>query len=406
MKAAQHRDALRDRMVGGRRYALLLPAALALGPASGQPSTTAKRHVDGAAQGDVRAIVPLSPEHLGMSTSRLVRHCDLPALMLSPTGRYLLSWQPTWRQTTAARNSRTVTISDLDCEQNTPSQACHVTLQALDGLRPVAWSRDERTLFLVEQDTALAAIALGDDLRETRVRDRAPLDRALARTLASVDVTASDHAAQEAPRLAREMARIRIAMRPGETVLGLHVRSGRAPSALIEAGTDTSPALATHLIVGTTRHPLAQRGPELMQARVTFEGKGARAVSATGLRVDVGAASPMPTPKPLEAPLVSASDGRWHGAVSPWSATLPSNAPRPSEGAQSYDWTDSGDMAQRTRRQGVTRLSGRRKGRSWATACPATDMGIPGFQDRRLQLGTPARPLDAIRASVAGQDNR
>jgi len=353
----------------------------------------------------VRTIVPLTPDHMGIFAEDRDVNCDHWDAILSPSGKYLISSRPIWRQATAAQNSMTVAVTDLNCVLlNTSGSECSLIFQAFDGLRPIAWSKDETSIFMIEQDRNLVEVGWGAKIQDARVIGRISLGVRLGRTIASFDVTSSSNVIQEAHRLRGADTLVRSALGPDDRILNLFVRDGSTPTAIAER----DPSLATMLVIGDRTWPLPVPGPALMRSQISFEGGQKRSVVGTGFRIDIGHKAKV-VPTPYDKPLISVSDGRLKEFVGPWTHISGRLAGPSAEDAGeliAFDRNGQGDEVRLIRQANRTIVKGLRNNQIWTGDCKADADATAPIRDTLVSLGTSDRPLMAIRSSTQNTQKR
>ncbi|MEH6462083.1 hypothetical protein [Chitinimonas sp. JJ19] len=334
---------------------------------------------------------------------------------LSPSGKHAVFYQDIASKTTVVGVGRRLSILNLDCAFKTGAEeTCMTGAEAYKSVRALAWDKNERGLYLVENGQMLSRMVFDAQTGQGRIGQRIPIDKQVATTSVVWGAIPSDTAETAAAYLAAGKAATMHTAVPGDMLMGLFMDSHGPIGALVE----NFHGLDLAVLTSNARTPTAFKGVELPQGKLT------RPLGSAGLPwlSDVGIAPDMPAGAlpPFAKPLIASNNGRLLGYFDKARLYINSTA----KGAKSLeaavaealgkhpgfyihdlatsDGSDYGLILKKVNAGKVIVLS--RSGRRFLQSCPANNTaGEPtDFSLAQLSLGADDWPLHGLMAKASG----
>jgi pimeloyl-ACP methyl ester carboxylesterase len=269
----------------------------------------------------------LTPTQAGTYQGTLQQVCDAPLdeVSISPGGEYLVLTQQLDNPISLTPGGKRLVIVSRECLlKSSTAGDCLFLVVALDGVRPLSWSRDGN-LFIVENRDTIAQLEMdkaGKPL--ARITSRAAVSRNVTDTVRTIGFTSANGAEEEASRLEQAYIAAGAGRHSGDLQLGTYVTARGPLGALHQAGTNLE-LVATF---GGKRFTLGLPGPSLSDAMLLPDPGGSAAlVEGTGFSSQLrdSGARLLDVP-PLSRSIFSTSDGSLRGRFTPRSIRVAGGA--------------------------------------------------------------------------------
>lgn len=227
---------------------------------------------------------------------------------LSPNGKHAVFDQGIDSKTSVVSAGRKLTVLNLDCAYRAGSlDACMTGAEAYKSIRALAWDKNERGLYLIENSQTLSHMVFDSQTGLGRVFQRLSIDRVVGNNAVVWGGISSGGAETTAAYLAAgKAAAIRRALR-GDVVIGLFMDDQGVVGALAENFRD----LELTILTSDARTPTAFKGAELRRGVLTRSPGSGGLPWLTDMGITAGLAGD--TPRPFGKPLIASSNGRLLG---------------------------------------------------------------------------------------------
>jgi pimeloyl-ACP methyl ester carboxylesterase len=350
----------------------------------------------------------VAPDRVSIVAPDPDRLCRFNSVALSPSGSFaVFSAAP--EVGASFKGMDELVVADIDCVlRNDGFKGCLTDAYAPAGVRPLAWSRTERSLFLIEASKALVRLEIEPAEQPMgAMSERADLARDIAETAVYMGPTTSE-------TNAAELARLTNALKSGRasgqlTLLGLHM----GQQGLLGATYEERPSLRLMASVGAGEpYAVGLTAPYAAHWSLAPNPKGRLMFSAMGYQATLyGGRWRALKVAPYQLPLSDPASGQLVGRQNERTAELDGDAEvHAKDEASDFILSASKSEAAGIRRAfiradvfGNKTIELGRGADAKMLRCPRRDAAQIGYTVNQLELGDAARSLPAKLYRVAGQ---